>query len=464
MSGFMLSEVFTNYDDYKESGVKYCIPMTAKEIEGSDNQEAYLNDEDYYIEEKFDGTRGLLHFYDSHKQYQEYPSSLNEQLTHEYPEGFTRCFSRRVSKGTDWFVENTDSLPQLKGFNFPELHGTVIDGELFIPNRPFKDVSSALNCKSDKAISRQEELGYIVFHAFDILYYKGIKVEKMPLHRRKEFLERVVNTVNSPYLELVPYFSCGGFNCKLPQNRLNCLKTMFTHNTNLEYVYPVSALEVKGGFTSLSPKAYYESIVATGGEGVIIKPKDGKYFYKRGKEYLKIKKFLTREVIIMGFTEPTKEYQGKFPSFEVWNYWEHTPTGDLYDTSTKKGLVFVSEHTKDCVPVSKFYFEGWVGNIRYGVIISDTEIEKLPKNKKFNIEDMTIEGIQCKVIEVGDCSGFPESVRRFLSNSPEMVGTTIEVKANELFRDTGKLRHPRFLRFREDKSPISCTWSEHIGV
>ena len=134
-------------DDYEVADVLYIEPMTAKELDETKQQSVFDNPNDYYIEEKFDGTRGVLHFYDH----------------------YTRVFSRRVSKKSGWLTENTDSVPHIRDIDCPELAGTVIDGEMFIPNRPFKDVAAIMNCAYDKAIARQEELGWVVFHAFDVL-------------------------------------------------------------------------------------------------------------------------------------------------------------------------------------------------------------------------------------------------------------------------------------------------------
>ena len=118
---------------------------------------------------------------------------------------------------------------------------------------------------------------------------------------------------------------------------------------------------------------------------------------------------------------------------------------------------------KGYVPVNRFYYYKQVGNIRYGVVITDEEIAKLPKNKKFNIEECDLDGKIVKVVEVGDCAGFDDTMRETFSNYPKnFEGWVVEVKANEIFKDTGKLRHPRFMRIREDKSPLSCTWREHI--
>lgn len=440
-----LFEDYTSKEMYEEAGVKWCVPMTAKEIETEEEQSRVLSDGDYYVEEKFDGTRATLHFFDS----------------------YTRCFSRRVSEKTGWFCENSDSLPHLRDLKFPNLAGTIIDGEMFIPDRPFKDVSSTLNCKWDKAIQRQEVLGKIVFHAFDILYYKGVCIEGLPLCRRKQFLQAVLNEVNSPYIEMVKYYSCDTLvpirvtDVPSIRRQADRYPTLIKEINALDYgtnpfVNPVG----------VSPKAYYEFIVATGGEGVIVKPKNGKYHYKRGREYQKIKKFLTREVIIMGFNPPTDDYKGKFPTIDKWDYWE-TSDGVIVDLSecdfSDREYFEENWYPHSCRPVSKFYAKGWIGTIRFGVVINHAEINKLPKNKKFNIQEVNIDGLITSVIEVGECSGFDEHDRKIFSDG-DWIGSVIEVKANELFKDTGKLRHPRFLRVRYDKSAFDCTWEDHISL
>lgn len=441
--------LFQNYrskEDYERAGVIGICPMTAKEIEQEEEQDKLLASSNYYVEEKFDGTRATLHFYEHN----------------------TRCFSRRISVKTNWYCENSDSLPHIRDLNIPELNGTIIDGEMFIPNRPFKDVSSTLNCTWDEAVRRQKELGNIVFHAFDIMYYKGLCIEHLPLEIRKQYLIKVVKEINSPYIKLVKFYdkevpvNLSGEDTNLIMNSGSKYPTLYAEY--YDSIFPQS------GRTTLSHKAYYEYIVMNGGEGVILKPKDGKYYHKRGREYQKIKKFLTRDVIIMGFSAPEDQYKGKFPSPDKWDYWE-SYENDIIDLSQfneadRKMYIKNSWNKDEWRPVSKFYANNWVGNIRYGVIITDEEMSKLPKNKKFNIEELINKetGEVFNIIEVGECSGFDEEMREYFSdNSFSLVSTVIEVKANELFKDTGKMRHPRFMRMRPDKNYEQCIWKDHIN-
>lgn len=388
-------EHYTCVEDYKKDGLLPIEPMTAEEI-SEEELDDILESSDYYAEEKFDGTRATLHFWN----------------------GLIRVFSRRISAKTGWYVENSDSVPHIRDLHFPQFNGTILDGEMFIPERPFKDVAATLNCLPEEAVKRQQDLGYIVFHAFDILYYKGVKLENMPLYRRKEYLKKVVNEINSSYIKLVPYFD-----------------TFIEINDN-------------GKVLKLSKKEYYDYIVSKGGEGLILKNKYGKYYHKRGREYLKLKKYLTKEVIIVGFNPPTKEYNGKLP--ETWQYWE-----------VDGKVVIGNRPSKKAIPVSKFYAMNWIGTMRFGVIVTEKELKEWEERTK---EKPIIHNIKGNlVLELGECSGFDEETREEVSKNKEnYIGTVIEIKAQEVIPKTGRLRHPRFLRFRFDKEMERCIWKDHI--
>lgn len=444
---------------FKFAGIKGYEPMTAKELETEEQQNRELNNPSNILEEKFDGTRALVYFLS-----QECIES--GEVVDEI--GFCRVFSRRISKKTGFYVENTDSLPHIRELDRPELGGTILDGEMFIDGLPFKEVSSTLNCLWDKAIDRQIEKGFITFHAFDILFYKGIDLRKMPLERRKVYLHLAVEEADSPYIQEVTYFECGkdiDLDCYTEvQKRLGgSHKRIGQFFDNLsEDAYP-HLYECYEHNKPLTPRAYYELIVATGGEGLIVKPKNGKYLHKRGWEYSKIKKFLTRELIVVGFSEPTKEYIGK--DVRKWGFWVEA------DTDRRVMGNFYGD--KKYIPVTKHYYYNQVGNLLLGVLISVEDFNVIPKNKR-GLTHMPSHicpelgkeyDISHFFMEVCECAGFDDETREYFTrNRDKMEGSVVEVKANELFRDSGKMRHPRYLRMRTDKNAEQCIWEDHIGT
>ena len=395
-------------EDYEKDNLRYIEPMLAKELPFESWGE-YFKNSNYIVEEKLDGTRATIHFTDRG----------------------VRIFSRRVSKKTGWFCENSDSLPHIRDMKFPrELVGSVLDCEMFIPNQAFKEVSSTLNCLYDKAIKRQEELGKIVCNVFDILQFSKFNLEKAPLKVRKKLLSFTIKALNSDYIVEVPYLRCN----------------------------------------TLDVYDYFRNIVDRGGEGLILKPLDLPYRQgMRGKEYLKIKKILSKDCIIIRFSEPTKDYEGKFPVPEKWQYWE-TNEGDIFDTSKEEQLKTLKKYFYPdmCIPVSKYYFENWVGNIVFGVIIDDEDYDYLYKlkqetKKSFNLYREGTVLPKNTVLEIGECGGFDEEMREYLTkNKSKLVGSVVEVKANEIFKDTGRLRHPRFMRLRPDKNAEECTFKTHL--
>lgn len=451
-------EMWDSPQAFEMAGIKGYEPMTAKELDTDEAQDAKLNDPNYIIEEKFDGTRALVYFL-SQQVWKEETQSLSDNKI-----GFCRVFSRRISKKTGFYVENTDSLPHIREIDAPALGGTILDGEMFIDGLPFKEVSSTLNCLWDKAVERQIEKGFITFHAFDILFYRGIDLRKFPLHRRKYFLHVVLEELNSPYIKEVEYHKCGA-DSDFGDWYYEVTRTVGEYNVD-QYIqeleedkdtYP-NLWECIENQTQLTPRAYYELVVSTGGEGVMVKPIDGQYHHKRGWEYSKIKKFLTRELIVMGFSEPTKEYTGK--EIKKWAYWEEKATG--------KRVVGNFYGDRKYEPVTKFYFNRQVGNLLLGVLISEEEYNAIPKNKRGEVYECDDVGLSYDtsmyVMMVCDCSGFNDEMREyFTTHQSEMIGSVVEVKANELFKDSGKLRHPRYMRRRFDKSAEECTWENHLG-
>lgn len=452
------SEMWDCPEAFKMAGIRGYEPMTAKELETEEQQDDKLRDPAYFIEEKFDGTRALVYFLSQ--------MTVDDEGEFDGEVGFCRVFSRRISKKTNFYVENTDSLPHIREIDVSDLGGTILDGEMFIDGLPFKEVSSTLNCLWDKAVERQIEKGFVTFHAFDIIFYKGIDLRKLPLERRKEYLHLAVEEANSPYIKEVEYFECGKeIDADVYSEVMKRISMMnedpyFDSLEDDKDTFP-HLYECWKKHKPLTPRAYYELIVSTGGEGLIVKPKSGKYLHKRGWEYSKIKKFLTREMIVIGFNEPTKEYTGK--DVRKWGFWVEK------DTNKRVQGNFYGD--KKYIPVTKFYYYNQVGNLLLGVLISVEEFNSIPKNKRgatympsHICPELSEYDISHLIMEVCECAGFDDDTREYFTrNKDKMVGSVVEVKANEIFKDSGKLRHPRYMRQRFDKEPEQCIWGDHIS-
>ena len=445
-TGELYAPKFLDYtcpEDYLKDDVIGVEPMTAKEPLNDEELEKMLTSSDYIAEEKLDGTRCTMHLL----------------------EGANRLFSRRISKKTDWYAENTDSVPHLRDFEVPEeFYGTILDGEMRIDGRDFKDVSSTLNCKYDEAILRQTELGYITFHAFDIIYFKGVYVAKLPLIKRKELLKQVVNAIDFQYVKEEEYTDDLMWKRVTPKIK----EYLETNPQEFENKYPelygclcfaFSPEEIIKGvkqMIALPKKAWYEYVLLHDGEGLMLKDKQGTYKHTRGREYTKMKKFDTWDVVILDFLEPTRDYTGKELNNPeaTWDYWYDAED----DSRIVEGTITMCEANENgLLPCTKHYAMDWIGTVKFGVEITADELAKWQKTNK----DKKPELIGRHLV-VGECSGMNEETREYMTkNRDSLIHTVIEVGANEILK-TGKLRHPRFIRFREDKEAERCTWKDHL--
>lgn len=443
-TGEIYEPKFQNYtcpEDYKKDGIEGLEPMTAKEYLNPNMLTEMLDSEDYIAEEKLDGTRQLL-----------YLLSVN------------RLFSRNIVKKTGWYAENSDKLPHLRDFDTPkELYGTILDGELRIDGQGFKEVSSTMNCVWDEAILRQTRLGFVTLHAFDIIYYKGVYVAKLPLRRRKELLKKVVDALGCEYVKCEPY----------------AFKTIYKYidqplidafeRGDLKQAYPHLHTALVNGLTTSKPtylylnkREWYEYIVFNGGEGLMLKPLDGTYRHMRGREYTKWKKFITRDVVIVDYQDPSRDYTGKEADNPnaVWHYWYDAED----DSRIVHGDMTMQEaEEQGLLPCTKSYALEWIGTIKYGVLITEEELKAWhKKNPKDKAEVLIVNNREYLV--VGKCSGFDDDIAKYVTaNKEALLETVIEVGANEIMK-TGKLRHPRFIRFRDDKEKEQCTWAVHMGL
>ena len=450
--------MFEHYtaEDYEKAGIIGYEPMTAKEVM-ENKLDKLLTDDTVICERKLDGVRIQLRVFNS---------------TKEVPYPHCRLFSRNISLKTGFYSERTDNFPHFRDYGKAELANTILDGELLVPNVPFSETSAVVLSLPEESISKQKEVGKPVFNAFDILFYKGKDLRSIPLIERKGYLEEAVRELSNNYVVANPWYQ-EEVNLIVTENawRQMYIKSeemgLYELRKYLGYVDHNSKFaRTRLLNVPLSFKAYFQYITKIlNGEGIMLKDPNSIYEHKRTRAYQKVKKEIDRDVIIIGFTEPTKEYGGKFPK----GYWEY-----FFDEKSKVVLhAEDSEHTQHLlemgfIPVTKNFFYNQVGGIEYGVVITEDKarelkaLEKKSKGKKkFDIIVMN----EMIIVKVGECEGITEEDRAYMTkHKDDLLGSVIEVKGNEIFNDTGRIRHPRFVRYREDKRAEECTWETLVNI
>lgn len=450
--------MFEHYtaEDYKKAGIIGYEPMTAKEVM-ENKLDTLLTDDTVICERKLDGVRIQLRVFDS---------------TKEVPYPHCRLFSRNISLKTGFYSERTDNFPHFRDYGKSELANTILDGELLVPNVPFSETSAVVLSLPEESISKQEEIGKPVFNAFDILFYKGKDLRTIPLIERKGYLEEAVRELSNNYVVVNPWYqeevnlivtenAWRQMYIKSEEMRLHELRKYLGYVDHNSKFARTRLLNVPMSF-----KAYFQYITKIlNGEGIMLKDPNSIYEHKRTRAYQKVKKEIDRDVIIIGFTKPTKEYGGKFPK----GYWEY-----FFDEKSNVVLhAEDSEHTQHLLemgftPVTKNFFYNQVGGIEYGVVITEEKakelkaLEKKSKGKKkFDIIVMN----EMIIVKVGECEGITEEDRAYMTkHKDDLLGAVIEVKGNEIFNDTGRIRHPRFVRYRTDKRAEECTWETLVNI
>lgn len=420
---------------HKTGNVRYIEPMSAYEDKEYIDREE--NNPEEFAELKRDGHRALLYI----------------------GEDANRAFSRRVSKKTDWYNENTDRVPHVRDMILPEYNGTVIDGE-FDYGKTSKEVQSVLGSLPNNAVQFQFKNGFVKYYAFDILYYKGINVQKMPLWKRKVYLAEVVdaftNKYQADYVQLL-----GMMLTVAAKNKIVTLWESYMKDEDAFYRL-MDAVEVVPHY-----RGEFFRVVKEGLEGLIVKNALHPYEQKRSKGYIKLKKNQTFDVFITGLQPPTRLYSGKAPN--TWMYWEDE-TGKKLKFSGKREALEYSEHWDvRVVPVTKPHYMGWCGAIECGVWkkLTDEEYD-------LSMEDQAIdEGFWMYMKDglyekktVAEVKGISESVQEDLKQNWEKYveeNRVLEVLAQEIIdKKKGSLRHPRFLQWRDDKSHEMCDFQSHI--
>ena len=253
----------------------------------------YIAGKDFY--EDFDVQKywSFPSSYDSEKRKETLNSMLysGDYVASEKKDGYFERFIKDEegnkylcsrNKGVNGVIDKYDWVPHLYNFFESLPNGTVLLGEVYLPNKTSKNIVSILGCLVDKAISRQQkDEDKLRFWVFDILAYNNKKLWDKPITERINYLNQLKS--NSPYVQIAEFWN-----------------------------NPDDILE------------NWLNILAEGGEGVVLTHKNYPYdFGKRAaRKTLKLKKELqeTIDVFLTGrWKEATYFYTGK--DITAWPYW-----------------------------------------------------------------------------------------------------------------------------------------------
>ena len=300
------------------------------------------------------------------------------------------------------FVNKIDWVPHLHPFFESLPNGTCLLGELYLPrNEQAKSTTTIMNCLVKKAIERQEKKeNKLHYYVFDILADEGESYVNMKAIDRFLRLEDYKEKYSGDYVEWAHYV-----NGKELWNTL-------------------------------------QDLLSNGYEGIVITREDAPYQpgKRPSKDCLKVKKELqdTIDCFVLGATAPTKVYTGK--EIEVWPYWYNEMTNEKingieYFNEKHEYVYNIYVEGAPVVPVTKNWYYGWAGSLRLGAVKDG------------------------KDVEIGSLSGVTDEIKEHWK---DYVGRPVEVTAMEIM-DTGGLRHPKFVRFRDDIEKSDCDWYKIFG-
>ena len=212
-----------------------------------------------------------------------------QHFGHELERNFMT--GRRVSSVTGFLSEKGRCCPQL-WIPHNGLKYTVLDGE--VTHAGLRDVAGIMNVEPEDAQRRIAEIGPPTYEVFDILFYDGEDLREHSMFERRMMLEKFFRDVRNPLVKL-------------------------------------------GEQIKKDKRAYYDSIVASGGEGVVLK--DVSAAYGDSGAWVKVKRYHLVDVVITGFTDAkegkTAKYLGQIGAALCSVY---TSTGQLLEVARVSGM------------------------------------------------------------------------------------------------------------------------------
>lgn len=182
-----------------------------------------------------------------------------------------------------------------------------------------------------------------------------------------------------------------------------------------------------------------EDWLQSGEEGAVVTKKTCPVYEKRTPAYatIKIKKELLKDIDVF-FTgiakPPIRHYTGK--NTDIWTFWENEFTGEKLPV----GLHY-KEYTEGnpIIPVTKGHYYDIPGSFEIGVYKDE------------------------QVYPIGWISSVTDDIKDDFIQHPEKYKLKPCVVSAMEIGNEGGLRHPKFIRFRDDINVQDCTWEKIFG-
>lgn len=199
-------------------------------------------------------------------------------IVHITPDGL-RIFSRSAGVADPTKpLEKTASLPHLAALKFPELIGTILDAEILIPGLDCAELSGTVHRKE-----LNDDNTKVKLFVFDCLQINGRKITGKSLRYRLSELLHISHYLQSENIVILPYST-----------------------------------------TPLQKRKLYDKVIASGGEGIMLKRLDAPYIEgaRPANTWFKVKKSATYDCVVMGFSVGKGKYNNQVGAVKFGQYTE----------------------------------------------------------------------------------------------------------------------------------------------
>lgn len=309
-------------------------------------------------------------------------------------------FGRTVSVKNGLLTNKIDNVPHINSALSCLPCGTVIVGEIYVPDGTSKNVTSIMGCLPAEAIKRQDKQGKIKYYLHDMIFYNGENMQSWGAEAR---YQKLVEVWNKFHLE-----------------QFDFLQLAESFDTGIE--------------------ERLSQILSAGGEGIVLKKKDAPYSEGKRPAWatIKCKQMDTIDLVCTRAIEATKEYTGK--ELETWSYWQERSERDQngeYTWLSSEGQYYEDYLHNPHIyrPVTKPYFYGWKTAIGIGAYDDEGNLK-----------------------EIGTVSsGLTDEMRAHLD---DYVGKIVALQCMSIDRKEKTLRHPIVKAWRDDKNAAECKLRE----